>query len=373
MTRRRVVLVGAGHASLQVLASWGHADRERAELCVVSDRAHAYYSGMVPGWVAGEYELDDLSIPLAPLADRAGAELVLAPAVAVDARDRRIEVAGRAPVDYDVALIDVGSTVAGLDPTVRTHAIPARPIGGLIDRLREDGLSGSSVVVGAGAGGIELALALRARGSAVQLVEAAPDLLPAGPRRLGARLTEHCRRRGVELRLGRAVAGLEAGELVLASGESLPFDRLVWATGAAPPELLAHSDVPRDRRGFVSVRATLQVEGCDDLFAAGDAASIAGRDDLPKAGVYAVRAGPIARHNLRAHLDGTPLRDFAPQRDFLALLNLGDGTAIGTKWGLVAEGRFVRRVKDRIDRRWIRSLREPVKKSVPDASSRGTP
>ncbi len=48
------------------------------------------------------------------------------------------------------------------------------------------------------------------------------------------------------------------------------------------------------------------------------------------------------------------LRRYTPQRDFLALLNIGDGTALGTKWGRSFEGRWVMRLKDWIDRRFMR-------------------
>jgi selenide,water dikinase len=70
--------------------------------------------------------------------------------------------------------------------------------------------------------------------------------------------------------------------------------------------------------------------------------------------VYAVRQGPVLTHNLRTANMGTPLKAFAPQRDFLTLLNLGDGTALGSKWGRTVEGRWVMRLKDWIDRRWVR-------------------
>jgi selenide,water dikinase len=75
---------------------------------------------------------------------------------------------------------------------------------------------------------------------------------------------------------------------------------------------------------------------------------------VPKAGVYAVRAGPILDANLRARLTGGALRRYRPQRDFLALLNLGGEQALGGKWGLSASGRSVWLLKDAIDRRFVR-------------------
>jgi selenide,water dikinase len=132
----------------------------------------------------------------------------------------------------------------------------------------------------------------------------------------------------------------------------LGCDEVVWVAGAAPPPWLAASGLPSDATGFVRVGTTLQVDGHPDLFAVGDCAAF--EPALAKAGVFAVRQGPVLARNLRAHLSGKHLRPYRPQRDFLALLNLGDGSALGTKWGLAAEGRSVFALKDRIDRRFVR-------------------
>jgi selenide,water dikinase len=137
----------------------------------------------------------------------------------------------------------------------------------------------------------------------------------------------------------------------------LPADLVVWATGAAPLPFLAAAPLPRDGAGFVRVRPTLQVERHDELFAAGDCAALAWAPWVRKAGVWAVREGPVLDKNLRALLAGKALRRFRPQRDALSLLNLGDRRALAAKWGLVAVGGWVWRLKDRIDRRWVERFR----------------
>ncbi|RIK89755.1 MAG: selenide, water dikinase SelD, partial [Proteobacteria bacterium] len=155
-----------------------------------------------------------------------------------------------------------------------------------------------------------------------------------------------------ELRLGARVARAEPGGVVLDDGERVACDALVWAVGAASPPWLAASGLPTDARGFVRVRDTLAVVDHDALFAAGDCARF--EPDLPKAGVYAVRQGPVLARNLEARVRGATLRRYAPQRDYFAALNLADGTAIGTKWGFALEGRPVFAFKDWIDRGFVR-------------------
>ena len=333
---------------------------------VVVDRPVAIYSGMVPGLVAGQYREDELAIDVWPLARRAGARVIASAAVGVDARERRIRLDGRPPIAYDTASFDVGSTVGGLDlPGVREHALPTRPIAALVARTEalvtqlRDRPAPRVVVVGGGAGGVELAFALRARleregvrGGVVALLETGPAVLPGYPRSTARRVEANAAARGIELRCGARVAEVTADHVRLESGERVPADAVLWVAGAASLPLFRDSGLATDSRGFVRVRGTLQLAEHDDLFAVGDCASFEGRE-LPKAGVYAVRQGPVLAQNLRARTGGGELRAYRPQSDFLTLLNLADGRAIASKWGLSAEGRALFRLKDWIDRRFM--------------------
>lgn len=352
---REVVLVGGGHAHVQVIRRMMMEPWEGARVTVIVDRPVAVYSGMVPGFVAGDYRAADVEIDVWPLARRAGVRVIVAAATGVDVGARRIEVEGRPPIAYDLASFDIGSTVAGLDlPGVRAHALATRPIGrfvGELDARLAGRVAPRVVVVGAGAGGVELAFTLqhRTRGT-VTLLDAHPAPLRGAAPSLVARVRRAAARRGITLRADARVLSVEADRVVLADGE-LPFDVLVWATGAAAHPLAG--DLPRDARGFLRVGPTLQLDGHPELFAVGDCAAFGPRP-LPKAGVYAVRAGPILADNLRAAVAGRPLRDWSPQTDFLALLNLGDGTAIGCRNGVSFEGPWVWRWKDHIDRKFMR-------------------
>jgi selenide,water dikinase len=357
---RELVLVGAGHAHLLVLEAFAARPPEGVRVTLVSDAPVARYSGMLPAVVAGELAPHALEIALAPLAARAGARLVTSAATRVDPRERRIALAGGDSLRYDVASLDVGSALAGLElPGVAEQALPTRPLGAFLERLAQSLPRAAATplrcaLVGGGAGGAELAFALAARlaregrHGRVTIVERSPRLLPERAPRVGRRLAALARERGIALRLGVRVEAAEPGRLLLAGGEALPFDLLLWAAGAAAPRLLLDSPLPRDERGFVRVAATLAVEGCPGLFAAGDAASLPAAG-VPKSGVHAVREGPLLARNLRAALAGRPLRRYRPQRDFLVLLNLGDGRALATKWGLAVSGAWVRRWKAHLD------------------------
>jgi selenide,water dikinase len=340
-------------------------------LTLVVDRYEAVYSGMVPGLVAGDYRIGDLTIDVRPLARRAGARCLHARATGIDPFEKRVLLEGRPSIAYDVASLDVGSTVRGLDlPGVREHAVATRPIARFVETVeaRIAGLPAGRparvVVVGGGAAGIELALCLdarlRAAGHAVSLtlIAASDSLLPGGHAHLTDRVRAEARQRGIGIRTGERVVEVEADAVLVerASGppERLASDLTLWATGAAPPAWLAETKLPLDPSGFLRVDEHLAVPGCPDLFAAGDCAVPDHATWIPRAGVYAVRQGPVLDHNLRARLESRPPRRYAPQRDFLALLNAGGGRAIGGKWGIGATGRAVFLLKDWIDRRFMR-------------------
>jgi selenide,water dikinase len=382
--RRDLVLVGGGHAHVQVLRRFAMAPPADTRITVVLDTPLAVYSGMVPGFVAGQYETHELEIDVVPLARRAAARVVLSPAVGIDAPASRIEIEGRPALHYDVASFDVGSTVAGAElPGIREHALPTRPIGVFVRRVEGavEAIGGGDrrrrlrvLIVGGGVGGVELAFTLDQRlrrmgvdDRGVTIVHNGPRLLPGSPGGLVARVERQAARRGIAIRVGESVIGAEAGRVQLASGDGIDFDLLVWVTGAVGHALFRDSGLPVDGRGFVRVRPTLQVEGHDNLFAVGDCASLIEHPATAKAGVYAVREGPYLIDNLRALLEGQPLRRYQPQGDFLALLNLGDGAALGSKWGSSFEGRWVMRLKDWIDRRFMRRFQVLDGEGVPAA------
>ena len=342
-----------------------------SHLTLVVDTPVAIYSGMVPGFVAGQYASSELEIDVLPLARRAGARVILGRAVKIDAEKKRISVEGRAAVSYDVASIDIGSTVAGLDlPGVREHALPTRPISLLVERIDQlitrarrhpTDRDFRVAIIGGGAGGVEVAFCLHerltaetGRRPAITLIHGGREILDGYSRSMVRKVRAEAGKRGIEVVCNQRVSRVTATTVDLESGESLPADRIVWVTGAVSQAIFRESNLPVDDRGFVLTRRTLQVQGHDDLFAVGDCATMADYPKTPKAGVYAVRQGPFVSDNLRRTLEGGSLRRYRPQSNFLTLLNLGDGTAIGGKGKTSFGGRRAMRLKHWIDRRFMR-------------------
>ncbi len=355
-----LVLVGGGHAHVQLLRSFAMRP-PAARLTVIVDDPRAVYSGMVPGVVAGLYAPHEAIIDVGRLARAAGARLILAPATRIDPAGKRVHVAGRPPVRYDVASVNVGSRSPPVPGPGR--AVATRPIADLIRRFDPSRPAPSSLaIIGGGAGGVELAFAARARYGAdvpITLIEGSERVLPSRSSRASARVRAALKRHRVTVRTGVLVTSVNEHNVEVspagtdADATRIDASAVLWAAGAHPPALASASEeLAHDARGFLQVDRFLRCEGADGLFAAGDCASLAGAP-LPKAGVYAVRQGPTLETNVRLALLGRPLTPYRPQRDFLTLIGTGDGSAIALKWGWVAEGRWVWRLKDRIDRRFV--------------------
>ncbi len=312
----------------------------------------ATYSGMLSGWVAGEYRAEACRVALPPLARAAQVTLHPEGAVGLDASRGEVTLAGGGRLEADVLSLGLGSAPKGAElPGVSSHALDVKQL--LTQAETFNGQGSRWAVVGAGMGGVELALCLRTTAKDVTLLAESEPFPPDAPAALWHTLRRALAQRGVRLAYGRAVAVSE-GAVTLQEGGSLRAEAVVWATGPAPHPLLASAGLALGPTGAVRVQTTLQSASHPNVFAAGDCADLA--TAAPKSGVYSVREAPVLLHNLVAALQGGSLRPYRPQRTALALLNCGDGTAL-LSWGpLTGRGRLFRRWKHRLDSAFLASL-----------------
>jgi NADH dehydrogenase FAD-containing subunit len=354
----RLLLVGGGHAHVAVLADWiRRGPPPGAHTMLLTPDRKLRYSGMVPGWIAGQHGRDDGLVDLAALAARAGVELVLDRCAGIDPEARDITTAGGRVIAFDTASIDTGgegraAALLGDDPRL----IDVRPIGGLVDRLAALADLSQVVVAGGGAGGVELAFALRNRAGAsprpeVTLVTGRAGLLPGFAMAVRHRVATALMRQGIALHL--ADARFEGGAVMAGDVSLEPADAIIAALGSAAPGWVRASGLAVDGAGFIAVGPDQRSTSHSHVFAAGD---VAARNDraLAHSGVHAVFAGPVLAANLRAALAGEPPRQtYHPRWNNLYLMNTGDGRAIASYGPLAAEGAWVLRLKHWIDKRWI--------------------
>lgn len=363
---RDLVLIGGGHAHALVVRRWAMDPLPGTRLTLINPDPVAPYTGMLPGLIAGHYRREELMIDLVRLARFAGARLILDRATGIDRDARLIHLSGRAPLPYDLAAIDVGITsdLPGV-PGALDHAVAAKPLGAYAVRweafLSRRLAYPRVIILGAGLGGVELALAtahrLRAEGvkAQVTLLDRGGSPLPELSATARRTVLKALKAFGITLRLGTNVSAIGPAGLTLATGEEIGSDFTLTVTGARPQGWLAATGLAH-QGGFLTTDA--QMRTSDPLiFASGDCAALAD-DPRPKAGVFAVRAAPILLHNLRAALSGRPLRRFRPQSDYLKLISLGAQSAVAAKWGVTLSGPRFWRLKDRIDRAFMDGFAE---------------
>jgi len=337
-------------------------------ITLVSREIHTPYSGMLPGYIAGHYSYDDVHIDLGPLALAAGARLIADEAVNLDLVARRVDFARHPALRFDVVSLNCGAAPGFGSMLAVPDAIPVKPIGRFLPRwqallkaLTAGGANAAPmrvVVVGGGAGGVELALAAQ-HALASQTVPAQVALVTAGERLLAGH-TERVQRRferllparGIEVWTRFSVAAVDASGVRDATGRHVAGDFVLWVTGVEAPQWIAASGLALDARGFVAVDRTLRSITDPAVFAAGDVAAMVDQP-RPKSGVFAVRQAAVLADNLRRALIGEPLRPFRAQRRVLALISEGGRSATASRGVFSAHGAWVWRWKDWIDRRFM--------------------
>lgn len=386
-----VVLVGGGHSHVTVLRRFGMDPVRGVRLTLISRDTEAPYSGMLPGLIAGHYEFDEAHIDLGPLCRFAGVRFFHDEVVGLDLDGKRVRCRDHPPVAWDLLSIDIGSS-PGMEgvPGAREHVVPVKPIDrfwrhwtALEERCLERDGRAEIAVVGGGAGGVELLLAvqfrlgreLEARGlppdaPGFVLATSSQEILPAHNRRTRRKFERILRERDVRLLTGHEVVrvtpadrsrrGAGSGQgvrLHFSGGDDLQVDEVLWVTTAGAQAWPGRAGLDVDEAGFIRVDEELRSTSHPDVFAVGDISSSV-RHPRPKAGVFAVRQGPPLTENLRRRLRGEPLRPFVPQRRHLGLISTGDRYAVASRSWWALEGAWVWRWKDWLDRRFVRKYND---------------
>ncbi len=384
-----LVLLGGGHSHVAVLKRFGMRPLPGVRITIICRDVHTPYSGMLPGYIAGHYGFDDAHIDLGPLARFAKARFYHDEAIGLDLAAKRVLCRDHPPLRFDVLSINIGSTPNTAHvPGATEHAVAVKPIDSFVAhwlevaaRVMERHDKVRIGVVGAGAGGVELLLAVRHRlrqllaedgrdGDNLEfhLVTDTDDILPTHNGRVRAKFGRILDQRGVHVHTGHKVTRVEAGVLRFDGAADIDLDEILWVTMAGATPWLKDTGLDLDDRGFIAVDDSLRSQSHPDVFAAGDIAGVVNHP-REKAGVFAVRQGPPLARNLRRVLVGRKPRPFRPQRKYLSLISAGEKYAIASRSNWSVEGSLVWRWKDWIDRRFMRkfsNLPEMIDDEKPD-------
>jgi NADH dehydrogenase len=328
--RGGTLVLGGGFAGAYVARLLG----ERGAT-IVSQENFMLYTPILPEAASGTLEPRHVVVPLRVMCPHA--ELLLGRAVTLDEQAKTCEVeteGGRQIVQWERLVLAVGAVPRTLPiPGLTEHALGFKTLADAIE-LRNHVLRRleaadadpegaerhlSFVFVGAGYAGVE-ALAemadlvrdalryypsLAGRRQRWVLVDYAPKILPEIPSRLGDYAARELAGRGVEIRTGTSLEGVEAHACLLSDGTRIETETVVWTAGVRPNPILAEWNLPVGERGHVLVDSLLQVEGREDIWALGDCARVpnlaSDRPDPPTC-QHALRQA----RRLAKNLTGTP-------------------------------------------------------------------
>ena len=391
LPKHEVVLLGVGHTNAHVLRMWRMQPIPRARLTCVSNFPTATYSGMLPAVLAGQILPERMDIDLVRLTAAVGARLIVGNVNGIDLDSRLLLFDDRPALPFDVLSVGIGSVPSPPPEGFEAdRLLKVKPMQTFLQRLEnrlrrlQEEVPDRPLrisVVGGGIAGVEVTFCLRQRlqqlvGDRYQLtlVQGADHLVPNALANTRHAIQRELKAFQVKIRCGSYVDRIGTEELVFKNGEVMPTDLVLWATGATSPPLLERlTDLPRDGAGFLRTRQTLRVADDTPIFAVGDTGTIEGMR-LPKAGVYAVRQGPVLWENIKRMLRGDRLESYYPQPNFLKLLNLGDGRAIGEYKGFTFCNRLAGWLKASIDGRFMDKFQdyEPMSPEAPLANTETT-
>jgi NADH dehydrogenase FAD-containing subunit len=392
----RLILVGAGHAHLNVLTRLSELIAAGVDVTVIDPSRTLWYSGMVPAVLGHQVARHGAGIPTADIVTRSGATFIENRVVAVEADgDRHADAAlpraaygirtetGRA-VAGDVVSFALGSTVVPpfpVDSASQPQVIPVKPMNRLLhfatelERIRE-GAVPTVVIIGGGPSAVEVAGNL-ARSARIAVLARGDRLVPTMPVTAAGHALDSLTARGVAVRCNHEVVGIRNGVAECSNGASVPADFFVLATGLRAPDVFQGSALPVATDGALAVAATLRVPG-SRIFAGGDCAAVADLR-LARNGVHAVRQAPILTRNIMRALglDSTQEEHYQPTDNQLLILNPGDGRGIMVYGDRVSRSRLWLALKQRIDWSFVQSkgrtivprLRRPPRPASPRRSA----
>jgi len=384
LPKKTLLLAGAGHAHIGMLRRLSAARLKASEtidadIHLISEQPQTIYSGMLPGWMAGHYQLHDISIDIKSLCVRAGVRFIQQSLVKVNAASNKVVTTGDEQTDFDY---DVLSLNTGADTDMRwlynhnnhrsdsddnyigaanTDVIAIRPLSTFItqwQRILKDAQSSEKyqlAIIGAGAAAIELVMAAQValrninRHHQVTLV-CGENLLSGFNSGFRQRVIKQLHRHDITIVRERA-SDYRDGKLST-THKSLPINAVIAATGVIGSAWTASTDLDIEGDGFVAVNDKQQSVSHPNVFAVGDVATRVDKY-VAHSGVHSVHGGAVEANNLLAYLKDSVMKSYQPKSRTLYLLSCGDKYAIGS-WGNVnLQGRWVWHLKKYIDKRFI--------------------
>jgi NADH dehydrogenase len=345
-TQRHILVVGAGFAGLYAAMGLKGAAAAGHRVTVVNQESFFQYQPFLPEVASGTIDPRAAVVPLRRVLKHCRIVIGEVTRVDHDAREAHLRTANgnERTIGYDILVLAPGSRSRVLPvPGLAEHGIGFKTVQEAI-YLRNHVLAQldaaaseedaarrrtaiTFVFVGGGYAGVEALGELEdlARDAIENypdldasemrwvLVDAADRILPELPEGLASYAQDLLQRRGIEVKLATRLESAEGGAIRLSDGDAFPAETLVWTAGVKPSPLARESGLPVDEQGRLLVDRYLRVDGVEDVWGAGDAASVPDETTgglSPPTAQHGLRQGKRIAANIAATLAGDPLKPF---------------------------------------------------------------
>ena len=367
--KKRLVLIGGGHAHMMVLANLKAFIDRGCAVTVIQPSPYHYYSGMGPGMLGTTYRPEEIRFATQKVVEDKGGQFVLGKAERIDFQKKVVVLEGGGEeISYDLLSCNAGSQVPAAALGGGPGVFTSKPIEELLlaqERIlalaREKTFT--VAVVGSGPSAVEIAgnvhQLCRLRGDRQPRIElfSGRGFMSGKPSRVGTLVRQALVKKGIIIHDGGRVRQTGEGRVTLEDGREFAADLIFAAVGVRPSPIFARSGLAVGPDGGLKVDQYLRAEGQEAIFGGGDCIHFSPQP-LDKVGVYAVRQNPVLLHNLLAALEGQALKRFDPGGSYLLIYNLGDGDGVLAKWAMAFSGKLAFAIKDWIDRRFIATFQE---------------
>ena len=364
---KQLVLIGGGHANVQVLRKLCMNEYKGLNVILISEGYEAIYSGMTPGYIKKLYSLDDISIDLQRLCFNAGATFIKDKVINLDNNKQIIHLNENPSISFDVLSINSGSISNNQSIKIdeKSNILSVKPISSFVSKLKviddliEKSANRKISIIGGGVAAFELSFALYKRYNESISLDIISDQILAEKNLNQSsinKLKKIAKNLNINL-ISKKVVVINDSKISFDNGEKIQSEIILLSTGATLPKWLAESNLDTSE-DFVAVNQHLQSLNFKNTFVTGDAASI-DNSKRPKSGVMAVRQGEILKENLFLYLLNKPLKKFKPQKNWLYLIGTHKNSAVLNYFNFSFEGNWCWLLKKIIDLNFMKKFSFP--------------
>lgn len=297
-------------------------------------------------------------------------EFIKAEVLAIEVGLRYIQFADGNGVDFDYLVIALGAQTNFYDiPGLKEHGFELKDFISALKIRRAvklaDEMPASIVIGGGGTTGVELSAELSTcfKGMCPQItiIQGEKRILAKFPEKISEIAQKRLHSLGVEVKLGSYIKEIKENEVMLNSGDSLPYERLFWTGGIIGNPIFSSLPFQKEK-GFFKVDECLRIikedgNSKEDIFAIGDASIVYDLNGqiIPWTAQKAINEGKQIAYNIFRMLTGKEIKLCAPEK-VRFIIPIGGKWAITKLNGILWSGFFGWVLKNLVELRYLLSI-----------------